>query len=333
MKNEKFKILIGILIVPVLIAGMISFVQKLAHNQRYGTTNESYTENVMAKSMEEQGYIVYQEVPERIRALVNCEAFDLVQESRDSEEDGEDVQIPDILERMGQEEMIKNVCPLLVSDIASFGTEFVFDAKNCSFTNSELIRQIEACGFPGFSEQLAKIEKIVEKKTKEYGKNYYEFQDELYRFTCQGTTFSLYRMTEDAFNFEVAVNLSTCYVPAKHKELVEKVNAAGGYFLSASQVGGNTEVLTFTKDNAISDQSGESLEGETEVNNKKLILMFRNGSLSDYYVTVAGNETLKLDDKDKEILQICTAGLGKELSDKEYMKSNYGGIYRIFRAK
>lgn len=330
MKNEKFKILIGILIVPVLIAGMISFVQKLAHNPRYETTNESDTGSVMAKSMEEQGYIVYQEVPERVRALVNCEAFDLVEESRGGEED---VQIPDILKSMGREEMIKNVCPLLASDIGSFGTEFAFDAKNCSFINSELIRQIEACGFTGFSEQLAKIEKIVEKKTKEYGTNYYELHDELYSFTCQGTTFSLYRMKDNLFNFEVAINLSTCYVPAKYKGLVEKVNAAGGYFLSASQVGGNIEVLTFTKDNAICDQSSKNLEGEAEINNKKLILMFRDGSLSDYYVTVAGNDTLKMDDKDKEILQICTAGLGKELSDKEYMKSNYGGIYRIFRAK
>ncbi len=331
MKNQKFQVLIGILLVPVLIAGIVSLGQRLGQNLKHegmGESGEDFAPAQM-KTMEEQGYVMYQALPERVRALVNSGLFDRTQEEEEAEKK------TDILDRIGQEDFAKNIRLLLISNtyLASYSCKenFPFDEKSNSFVNTELIRQIESYGFTGFSEQLEKVARVVAMRTKEWGSGYYGEYGEAYRLTCQGTEFELYRMSDGSFDLEFDINFSASYVPEKYRELVEKVSAAGGYFLSASQVGGETEVLVFTKDNAVSDESPRRLDKEmSEVNNKKLILMFRNGSLSDYYVTVAGNDTLKLDDKDKEIIKICTTGSGKKFSD-EYKRSENGGIYWIFQ--
>ena len=335
--NEKFKVLMGILLAPALIALMLALLLPCNHDnymeieQEQESDQDAVSED--AFSLNNLGYILYRNMPDCVKTLAHSEVFG----EFNKEDSGEELAN---LEKIDTGSFGNNLVPCVVGGRQYFQCQLVFDTKNFRFTDEEKIRKIEECGYSGFGEQLERVADIVRENTKEHGNNYWEYTIEKYQLSCQGSTFVLDRVSDGGFIMSLEVNLNSCWVPEKFRDLTERVNALGGYYLSASCVGGEVETLTFCKDNSIAEEVDESTdlrENETEnrrkyLNNKRLVLMFRQGELVDYYMTTAGCE-LKLDDEDKKMLELCTGELGKTLPEKETMMSRYLGVHRIYRAK
>lgn len=326
--DEKSKVIIGILLAPALIVLMMAafiLAGKDKHTIReQAEQGEPYTTEVQElATLKKKGYILYRKIPDHIKRLARSDVFQKFNEE-DSGVELEMLATTDS-ERFGDE-----YASCVVGERQSFPCYLEFDAKAFRFTEEEKIRRVEECGYSGFEKQLAKVADIVKEKTQEHGDSYWHYAWERYQLSCQGTTITLERTSDGNFTMFLNINLSTCWVPGKYKDLIERVDAAGGYYLFSSCVGGEVEILTFCKDNSIAE--GGSVEGgESLVDNKRLVLMFRDGKLEDYYMTTAGSE-LELDSSDQNMLKLCTAGLNKTLPEKETMVSQYQGVYRIYRA-
>ncbi len=341
MKSERFRMLIAILLVPVCLAGIVAFCEAEVYTARENGTwkYEVWDEMVdgeEVKTMEEQGYVVYQQLPERMKKLCEQELFHKadVEESRDggSDEDGEEVEMS--LEKMGNTEYLQNKRTQLVGvddDAICMVGELQFDPGSYSFAPEELAG-IEACGFPGFAQKMQEIADMEKKNKEKYKETMWDY-DYFYHLYSQGVEFMVRHSEETSVELMAYIGIPTCYAPGKYQEFIQNVTESGEYFLYSTCVGGETDVITFCKNNSIFYGSNMIHEDCWEkLNHKNITCLFRNGELEDYYVAACGKK-LKLDEADQAFLDTYTKGLGKKLSEKESMVSEWQGRYQIYRTE
>lgn len=341
MKNERFRMLIAILLVPVCLAGMVAFCKVEVWTARENGTWKyeqkwEYMEDEV-KTMEEQGYIVYQQLPDRMKKLCEQELFQkfYVEESRDGDSDEYEEEDEMSLEKMGSTEYLQNKRAMIVgieNDSICRLAELQFDPANYCFLPEELAA-IEACGFPGFTQRMQEIADMIKKNEEEYGETVWEDYEYCYHLYSQGVEFMVRRSGKTSVEITAYIGILACYAPGKYQEFIQNVTASGEYFLYSTCVGGETDVITFCKNDSIFYGSNAIHEDCWEkINHKNITCLFRNGKLDDYYVAACGKK-LELDEADRAFLDTYTKGLGKELSDKESMVSEWNGLYQIYRTE
>lgn len=333
IKEERFKSILGILMVPVLILVVVGFCMARSGSGGVWTgivTNggeaENDTENA-GKTLEERGYVLFQPINQGIKQLMNQGIIEPFYDTVDEETSVlsfEEIERGDYLK---ENPFVVEKSPTLSEYLMT--TELSFDSQQGKFTCTDLISKIEAAGFTGFEEQLEKVTRLIRCCKKHDGEG--EEVQPTYYFYCQGVEFRLDETSGEAFLLGLQFNFSSCYVPAKYQEFIKDVVSGGEYFLYASTVGGEMETLTFSKDNSVSFL-GENVDEEIGkiVDNKRIVFMFRDGKLVDYYIVVQGGE-LKLDDSDKNLIDKYAKGIGKGYPDKAMTFSKYGGDKRIYR--
>lgn len=338
MKEERFKSILGVLLVPVLILAVVGFCMGRAGTGGVAV-GELYTAGStgnIGTTLEERGYVMYQSLPQGLKELIDQGILEPVCESAgddDAVEGDTSILNLDQIERgeyLGKNSFIVGKSQVYRECLMS--GELSFDPRQGKFTSEDQISKIEAAGFTGFGEQLKKVAQMIQYNNKIDDKWVDEEVEPTYYLSCQGVEFSLVEETDELFRLNVQFNFSSCYAPAKYQELVKDVESGGEYFLYASTVGGEIETLTFCKDNAISLLSSrQDKELSKIVDGKRIVFMFRDGKLVDYYMTVQGGE-LELDDSDKHLIDRYTKGLGKGYPAKVSMTFSNYGIYHIYRA-
>ncbi len=340
MKEKRFKSILGILLMPVLMLAVVGFCMGRAGDGevKTGIWNEN-SNNKMGATLEERGYIMYQPLPQGLKELIDQE---ILVSSLDSADDSEMVEDDTYglssYDRIERGDYLK-MNPLTVKKsevfpeyVMNMNGELSFDPKQGKFVSTDQISKIEAAGFTGFKIQLEKAAQMIQYCNKSKDK-WQEGVENVYYFYCQGVEFALSKTSDNIFQLSVQINFSTCYMPAKYQEFVKDVVSGGDYFLYASTVGGNIETLTFCKDNSISllsDRQDEELR--KMVDGKRIVFVFQDGKLVDYYMTVQGGD-LKLDDSDKNLIDKCAKGLGKGYPDKRSMTFSSYGVCHIYRAE
>lgn len=347
MKKELIKCFVAILSVPILIICSVIILSNRVETVTKATVEKNNSEYIEGQedeyrvpSMREQGYVRYQMLPERMKTVVRTDLFkSSAEHAKLNANEGEELTFGE--ERMELVEQIdsESICDIqhrrVVGAYGHYAGGLSFDMNTYQFTDREKIQQIEACGFDGFSELLDKVAEIIKEREKKIGaKKFWEYNFDTYLISCQGAEFRVQKYGMDNFELTYEGNLSTCYVPQKYKSLVERVVEGGEYYLYQSSVGAETEVLTFVKNNSIAVESvlevGDLSDEMT--NNKRLVLLFENGKLTNYYMTNLKKE-LKLDDVDKKILEVCTSGLDKELPSKPTKTSEFQGQHNVYWAE
>lgn len=339
IKEERFKSILAILLVPVLILAIVGFCMARAGDKEVMTgrivgAEEGGTN--MGTTLAERGYVLYQPMHPGIKALYEQEILESVQgggsdeETFDSQEDMsllnfDQIESGDYLEQNPltvQESSVLMECLM--------GRELSYDPKEGKFTSTEEISRIETAGFEGFGKQLDKAAKLIQCSIK-YDNQGEEMIEPVYYFCCQGVRFSLRKQSDKSFQISLHFNFSSCYAPAKYQEFVKDVVAGGEYFLCASTVGGEIETLTFCKDDTVSILSDrEDTDLSKMVDDRRIVFMFRDGKLIDYYMIVQGGE-LVLDDSDKNLIDKYAKGIGKGYPDKVSMTFSRYGIFHIYR--
>lgn len=339
IKEERFKSILAILLVPVLILAIVGFCMARAGDKEVMTgrivgAEEGGTN--MGTTLAERGYVLYQPMHPGIKALYEQEILESVQgggsdeETFDSQEDMsllnfDQIENGDYLEQNPltvQESSVLMECLM--------GRELSYDPKEGKFTSTEEISRIEAAGFEGFGKQLDKAAKLIQCSIK-YDNQGEEMIEPVYYFCCQGVRFSLRKQSDKSFQISLHFNFSSCYAPAKYQKFVKDVVAGGEYFLCASTVGGEIETLTFCKDDTVSILSDrEDTDLSKMVDDRRIVFMFRDGKLIDYYMIVQGGE-LVLDDSDKNLIDKYAKGIGKGYPDKVSMTFSRYGIFHIYR--
>lgn len=352
IKEERFKSILGILLVPVLVLVIVGVCMGSAGGEvMQGRIVEAEGAGInKVSTLEERGYVQYQPMHPGIKALYEQKILESVWEKdndNDQEPDEKD-QEPDMEEENGQEDMSEMTfdqietgdylkrAPLVVQESQTtfeclLSGELSFDSRKGTFTSTDLISRIEAAGFEGFSKSLEKAAKIIQCCIKYDDDHRDEMVKPVYYFCCQGVEFSLVKQTDELFQLLLHFNFSSCYAPAKYQEFVKEVISGGKYFLSASTVGGEIETLTFSKNDTVSLLSDRQHEDLNKmVDGKRIVFMFRDGKLVDYYITVQGGD-LALDDSDKNLIDKYANGIGKGYPDKVSMKFSGYGICNIYR--
>ena len=331
MKEERFKSILGILMVPVLILIVVGFcMSRRGEGEVFSgglVFKPGNAENV-GKTLAERGYILSQPIYQGIKQLIDQGILQTVHESVDGEASVlsfEQIERGDYLE--------KN--PFIVES-SSVLSEYLmtgklsFDPQQGKFVSTDQISKIEEAGFAGFEKQLDKVTQLIQHDKKYDGKG--ERVAPKYYLYCQGVEFMLAEESDTSFLLGLQFNFSSCYVPAKYQEFIKDVVSSGEYFLYASTVGGEMEALTFCKDNSVSIL-GDGLDEEVGkmVDSKRIVFIFRDGKLVDYYMTVQGGE-LELDDSDKNLIDKYAKGLGKGYPGKATITFSGYGTCRIYRA-
>ncbi len=200
-----------------------------------------------------------------------------------------------------------------------------WDEKTGQFLDKDKIAMIENCGFSGFSDMLSEVERGSQNRRKaieetinlygeEYMDDYYDDDDFGCTMYCQGVEFLLYNDDPEYYTLCVYLNYSSCYTPQQYRGVIDGVTSDGSYLLYSSYVVGGKDVLVFSRNNSIdfgSDQ--EAAEMNNKWASKRIVLIFNNGKLEDYYLT-SNLPRLDLDDADRKILDTYVSGLGKTLS-------------------
>lgn len=339
IKEERFKSILAILLVPVLILAIVGFCMARAGDKEVMTgrivgAEEGGTN--MGTTLAERGYVLYQPMHPGIKALYEQEILESVQGGGSDEETfdfQEDMSLLNFDQIESGDYLEQN--PLTVQESSVLmeclmGRELSYDPKEGKFTSTEEISRIEAAGFEGFGKQLDKAAKLIQCSIK-YDNQGEEMIEPVYYFCCQGVRFSLRKQSDKSFQISLHFNFSSCYAPAKYQEFVKDVVAGGEYFLCASTVGGEIETLTFCKDDTVSILSDrEDTDLSKMVDDRRIVFMFRDGKLIDYYMIVQGGE-LVLDDSDKNLIDKYAKGIGKGYPDKVSMTFSRYGIFHIYR--
>lgn len=150
------------------------------------------------------------------------------------------------------------------------------------------------------------------------------YWNEYFYLRCQGITFVLYDFSRTGYvALGLSKNNSTYYIPEKYKNIIDGMKADGSYFLHASYVAGGRDVLVFSRDNtvglSIEDEinpymyEGTRDEERRKYEDKRIVFIFENGKIVDYYMA-SQSGSMKLDDVDKKVLDAYVSGLGKTLS-------------------
>ncbi len=361
MRNRKVNGGIGVLLIVAILLGFMSYCRfSDVGKKEQGRKEESelWEEEYEAPTLRERGYIAYQEAPEPLTRLLESGIFKISDEEYKEiyldeygEEDAEDMkqrkmeleaEYNSSMERfyeLGKDGFLDERIFRVGENDEDFmmnGCVLNYDPKAGKFTDTDKIATIESCGFTGFSGLLDDIERRLQKNEEQIEEDEWAEQISYFQLYCQGVQFDLSRMYNDNFQLTVVLNYSTFYVPGEYADLVNSVTADGTYFLSASQTGGERDVLVFCRNNTVSDlggmermyygySTGEADQGAKE--SKKISFILRDGKLEDFYATSWSGGSLRLDDKDREFLDAYTGGLGKKLEDS----ASLDGV--IFRAK
>lgn len=207
--------------------------------------------------------------------------------------------------------------------------------------------------------EMAESAKYEEYYKKEYGEEEDEdeedgddvsgyFSENSFLLYSQGVTFLLYNFSDTGYaTLELMKNNSMFYTPAKYQNIIDGIAADGNYFLISSYVAGGKDILVFRRDNTVFLR-GDEYEDEDDYydysylqeginadperrkyNNKRLVLIFEDGKMVDYYMT-SPSANMQLDDADKQVLDAYVSGLGKTLSG---VPETLGGQKYLYRAK
>lgn len=341
MKKDKFGIIIAILLAPILLAGLVAFCRYEAkdavkRNKEFGEYKyQEYT--AQGKSLRDRGYVMNQQFPDGFRKLKELGIWEshLDSEGEADVEGEEQIEAEEeiTLEYMESGKLLDANEFYVGKDTSGYeylDMRLEFDVAKSCFTSTDKISQIEACGFADFSKQLNKVAEVIRKHGGISYEGYYIF--------CQGVEFELFptNVTENNmtnFWLRACLNASDYYVPEKYQEFIRNFTENGEYFLYSSGIGGETEVLVFCKNNSVSASGVDEKTSDKENDNKRIIFLFQNNNLVDYYVTTSGNDELAFDDADKQLIETYTKGLGKELSDRPAVLYGYEGYYRVYRTK
>lgn len=347
MKKDYRGTVIGIVLVLVVALGAVSFFR--VQNNKWmkqskeaeGTDTPSDGRILKIPSWEEipswaeKGYTKYQDLPEAYQKLVESKIFVPSKENAANyefwEEEGDDDFAGE--EYMGelQQEYEEFVTSLGMAEDASFLKEessFVLSPvssgmtrklkwkeKEGKFDEAELFAAIEDCGFSGFSNLMSEVEDRIRNQRSASAEDRYYTSTECIVY-CGGGTFVVRDSYDDQYyELSVIINYSRYYIPEKYRNMIDRVNADGDYFLYSSCVGGKKEVLVFCRDNTVCElgRMGEWKNQKT-LDNKRLAFVFEEGKLVDYYVVTATDQ-LQLDGIDQKMLDTYASGLGKTLSD------------------
>lgn len=335
MKKEIKQVLAGALVIPVLFLtlGGISYGAV-----RHKDTDVTVIEDgeTMAETIEERGYVRYQEVPRGLLALKDNPAFYC--NEYDEEMDGLEKNPADFASFFEDKSLMQDCTAFFVSKCKGFFTAnavLSYDYEKNEFVDKELIQELEENGFQGFGEQLKKLEKCIQRKSVTRKEDeYFESDSESYFINCQGVEFELSHTAKGDFLLEVSANYAFCFAPEKYLAFIKQQTASGEYYLTSSCVGQKRDVLTFEKNNCMIDlcaQPNEEVQDAKE-NGKRISFVFENGTLVDYFVTVAGSE-LEWDEEDRLFMETATAGLNKELKKKPKRHEVYFSKYRVYCTK
>ena len=213
-----------------------------------------------------------------------------------------------------------------------------WDNKTGECLDKQKLAVIENCGFSGFSDMVAEVERqqkdsadafqTMEDYFDGYEDDYYG--DGEYRLYCQGVEFSISSSYGEYRYLYVNLNRSSCFIPQQYRNVIDGVKADGGYDLFSSYVAGGKDVLVFRRNQTISTNGYlESLSKKNEFVEKRIVFICDHGTLVDYYVT-SDVPRLNLDEVDKKVLDTYASGLGKTLSGAAESASNTGNY--LFRA-
>lgn len=213
-----------------------------------------------------------------------------------------------------------------------------WDNKTGQCLDKQKLVVIENCGFPGFSDMVAEVERqqkdsadafqTMEDYFDGYEEDYYG--DGEYRLYCQGVEFSISSSYGEYRYLYVNLNRSSCFIPQQYRSVIDGVKADGGYDLFSSYVAGGKDVLVFRRNQTISTNGYlESSSKKNEFVEKRIVFIFDHGTLVDYYVT-SDVPRLNLDEVDKKVLDTYASGLGKTLSGAAESASDTGDY--LFRA-
>lgn len=342
MREERFKSILGILMMPVLMLVVVGFCMGRAQTRTEEVKSGIWAENgnsIMGTTLEERGYIMYQPLPQGVKELFDQGVLVSPLESADDnqtvEDDTDRLSSYDRIERgdyLKMNPLTVKKSEVLLDFVMNMNGELSFDPQQGKFALTDQISKIEAAGFTGFKMQLEKAAQMIQYCNKSRDK-WQEGVENVYYFYCQGVEFALRETSDHVFQLSVQINFSSCYMPAKYQEFVKDVVSGGDYFLYTSTVGGDIETLTFCKDNSISLLSGRQDEELGKmVDGKQIVFMFREGKMIDYYITVQGGE-LELDNSDKNLIDKCAKGLGKGYPDKASMTFSGYGVFNIYRGE
>lgn len=201
-----------------------------------------------------------------------------------------------------------------------------WDNKTGECLDKEKIAAIENCGFPGFSNLISEVESrekarrnSFEETSEYFGGDededaYYEYGGG-YTLFCRGIEFYISPSDGAEYRYlSVQLNRSSCFIPQRYKNVIDGVMADGSYYLYSSYAAGGKDVLVFHRDQTVSyNEYMESPDTKNEWVDKRIVFIFENGNLVDYYV-VSQIPRLVLDDVDKKVLDTYVSGLGKTLS-------------------
>lgn len=354
MKREQISAMIGIVLVFVIAFGFIAFCKVTDDNVKKSDFKhdggESTGDIVTGVSWADRGYTVYRPLPDQVQKLFDTDVFAPTEESAkvykeysryyeeedDKKTNDEDFlaeqkrnyeESKELMKEVGNPELLEQNEQLVFGPKEN-GLECVWewDAAAGKLKDRGMVSAIEGCGFTGFSDLISEVEHRIKDKKAKLEETGGHVEEDVYTVFCQGTPFVISdEYTEKYYNIRVQLNSSACYIPEKYRNVIDRVNAGSGYFFYSSCVGGKKDVLVFCRDNSISEGGKAS-----NMNNKRIALIFEEGELIDFYAASAAGQ-LHLDDVDQQFLDKYTEGLDKTL-DTYGEESGYKAMY-LYRSK
>lgn len=354
MKNNYKSTVIGIVLVLLIALGYVSFCRAVDRREAAipeddGSGDGNITYNT---AYVDRGYIVYDKLPQAYDKLLESDVMVPTEADLWEEEYGDDDvdhlmsetldgrisdynMEADSLKEMGSASvLLRESSNMVVSPRRTSIRRCInWDDKSGRFKETELFAAIESCGFSGFTGLISEVEKQIKEKRSEDKEELYCSYGQ-YMVYCQKGIFVIEQtyMDENLFELCLVANKAYCYVPEKHKNMIDGINADGGYFLYSSCVGGKRDVLVFCRDNTVCNMD----EAETAVKadssrNKRLAFVFEDGKLVDYYAVTASTE-LQLDETDRKLIDTYASGLGRTLSIHGE-KGGFSEPWYLYRSK
>ncbi len=342
MKKEMLRVILSALIVPFLF--LIVWIICSCNHKGEGVGVEYIIKNgavrhdwdIKMDNILERGYVLYRDIPQELQKISEIPEF----VSKKYDEDGELVEENNAdFSMLNDLDYVKKYNGQIVTgNVNDFYAIAVLtiDSTKDQFQDKDLIQKIEESGFSGFSKHISAIEKKIQVKSEAHKSEedpYYTGGSEVYYIDCQGVRFQLTRIGADAFSLKVDGNLSYCYCPEKYVAFVNQQMASGDYYLLSSCAGGEREILTFAKNNCVTDMWARTEKEEGGSNGKAISFVFENGQLVDYFVAICGAQ-LQWDDADDTFVANATKGIDKELEEKpRVLETYYDEAFRVYRTK
>ncbi len=334
MKN-RYKKILAVLLAPVLILLFVAVIRDdypkrgLDRDwERESISRYSIEEDVLGiqGTLEETGYVRYQDVPAPFMNLLNVDRGVLQKNSSVVKEgeylDGymhDETRFSTLYQRLNENTYFTMVEASVVHEYQNkYGghCELSYNLQTNQF-EGETINQLESCGFTGIRDVLSQIGAQFQKDLEKTGLKKWRRQAWDYELSCQGVRFCLTHADsetaqEEKFYLFPRLNPSMCYVPGGYEELVKQITAGGEYFLYSSAARGRMTALTFCRNNVFSVNYGWNRAKGMQGNDRRITFIFEGKTLKDYYISSRNSEP-EPDETDKVFLKTYAGGLKKEL--------------------